>query len=84
MMCSENDRWYLVGQAFGLAGSCGNNTSVFSRTSAFTDFTETIPTRIQGKIVRKARFIRMSPFHTHATGFFNSLQTRLTAHNWQK
>ena len=50
MMCEENNRWYVVGQAFALAFACGNNTSVFSRTSAFTDFIETIPSRVEGKL----------------------------------
>ena len=51
MMCNDSDRWFVIGQAFGVNWACGNNTSVFSRSSAFTEFIDGIRTRVEGMFV---------------------------------
>ena len=49
LMCSLDGRWNLLGIGSNLYGSCGNNTSVYSRMSNLTSFIDTTVRRVEGK-----------------------------------
>ena len=58
MMCYDTDRWFVIGQAFGTNWACGNNTTIFSRSSAFTEFIDGTRARVEGMLFLQVLFER--------------------------